>query len=56
MENLDAHKRYESTEVDFRTWLMLPLRLLGPLVVTLTKQLKYKNILLSRCIQHFKSH
>ena len=30
-------KRYESTDVDRRTWLHVPLRLTGPPAVTLTK-------------------
>ena len=35
-------KRYESTEVDRRTLLHVPLGLTGPPAVTLTKLLKFK--------------
>ena len=35
--NFDALKRYESTEVDCRTWLLVPSGLSGPPAVTLTK-------------------
>ena len=35
-------KRYESTEVDRRTWLHVPSGLTGPPAVTLTKLLKFK--------------
>ena len=48
-------KRYESTEVDRRTWLHVPLGLTGPPAVMLTNKLKYKKRLLKRCIQQFKS-
>ena len=36
-ENFDSLKRYESTEVDRRTWLHVPAGLLGLPAVTLTK-------------------
>ena len=42
-ENLDALKRYESTEVNRSTWLVCPRIFTGPLAVTLTKYLKHKK-------------
>ena len=47
--NFNALKRYESTEVDRRTWLHVPRGLTGPPTVTLTKKLKYKKEILLRC-------
>ena len=50
-------KRYDSTEVEGRTWLQVP-SVTSSLVhqQLLTKKLKkYKKRLLRRCIHHFKS-
>ena len=46
--------RYESTEVDRRTWLHVPRGHFGPPAVTPIKKLKYKKRLLPRCLRHLK--
>ena len=52
--NFDALKRYESTEVDRRTWLHVPSGTLWSTSSDTHQVVEYKKRLLLRCIHHFK--
>ena len=48
-------KRYESTEVDRRTWLLMPSETLWSTSSDTHQVVENKKRLLLRCIHHFKS-
>ena len=55
MDNFDALKRYESTEVDRRTWLHVPSGTPLSTISDTHQVVEYEKRLLLRCTHHFKS-